>query len=140
MSGGPEEVGMFALAPTLGQSGPAVGELSAAISPGAIPGDQDARFRCMSLQLRGANRTRVCLGILARSALSFRASESMDTTQATLLSLEAMGTGGLPGTATTRGERARSMAHQQVGAWPVGLVQDPGAPQRTCLSPGPCAA
>jgi len=51
----------------------------------------------------------------------------MDTTQVTLLSLEAMGTGGLPGTAPTRGERARSMEHQQVGPWPVAPFQDPGA-------------
>ena len=51
----------------------------------------------------------------------------MDTTQVTLLSLEAMGSGGLPGTATTRGERARGMEHQQVGAWPVAPVEDPGA-------------
>ena len=66
---------MFAFAPPFGQSGPAVDESSAAISPGAIPGDQEARFRCMSPQLRGANRMRLCPGILAVSALSFRASD-----------------------------------------------------------------
>ena len=51
----------------------------------------------------------------------------MDTTQAALLSMEAMGTSGLSGTTQTRGERARSMGHQQVGAWPVAPVEDPGA-------------
>src|SRR5690349_1148524 len=51
----------------------------------------------------------------------------MDTTQITLLHMEAMGTSGLPGTATARGERARSMEHQQVGAWAMAPVEDSGA-------------
>jgi group II intron reverse transcriptase/maturase len=51
----------------------------------------------------------------------------MDTTQVTLLHMEAMGTGGLPGTAKTWGERARSMAHIEVGAWTVETVKDSGA-------------
>ncbi len=51
----------------------------------------------------------------------------MDTTQVTLLSMEAMGTSGLSGTATTRCHRARSMEPEQVGAWTVAPLQDPGA-------------
>jgi hypothetical protein len=38
-----------------------------------------------------------------------------------------MGTSGLSGTTPTRGERARRMEHQQIGAWPVAPVEDPGA-------------
>src|SRR5476649_2195769 len=37
------------------------------------------------------------------------------------------GTSGISGTTPTRGERARSMEHQQVGAWSVAPVEDPGA-------------
>ena len=62
----------------------------------------------------------------AEAAAQFFYSYLTDTTQVTLLSLEAMGPGGLPGVATTRGERARGMAHQQVGARAVAAVEDPG--------------
>jgi len=47
--------------------------------------------------------------------------------QTTRLSLAAMGTGGLPGTTPTRGERARRMEHPQVGAGTGAPEQDPGA-------------
>src|SRR5690606_9916529 len=50
----------------------------------------------------------------------------MDTTQTTLLSLEAMGTSRLPGTAQARCKRARSMEHQQIGARPLAVEQHPG--------------
>ena len=62
-----------------------------------------------------------------RSAESSARHRQMDTTQVTLLHLEAMGPGGLPGTTPARGERARSMEHQQVGARTVAALQDPGA-------------
>jgi len=62
-----------------------------------------------------------------RSAESSARHRQMDTTQITLLPLEAMGPGGIPGTATTRSERARGMAHQQVGARTVAPVENPSA-------------
>ena len=49
------------------------------------------------------------------------------TTQVTLLHLETMGVGGLPGTTQARGNGARSVEHQQVGAWAVAAVEDTGA-------------
>ena len=55
----------------------------------------------------------------------------MDTTQVTLLSLEAVGPGWLPRTAAARGERARSLEHQQVGARSLAAVKDPRARTRT---------
>jgi hypothetical protein len=51
----------------------------------------------------------------------------LDTTQVTLPSPDAMETGRLPGAATTQGERARGMAHRQVGAWILASIEDPGA-------------
>ena len=62
-----------------------------------------------------------------RSAESSARHRQMDTTQVTLLSLEAMGPSGLPGTAPAWGERARGMAHRKVGAWTVAPEPDPGA-------------
>jgi hypothetical protein len=62
-----------------------------------------------------------------RSAEPSARCRQMDKTQVTLLSMEAMGTGGLPGTATTGCLRARSMEPSQIGAWPVAPLQDPGA-------------
>lgn len=49
----------------------------------------------------------------------------MDTTQATLLPMEAMGTSRQPGTAPTRGKRARSMEHQQSAHGPWRLSKTP---------------
>ena len=51
----------------------------------------------------------------------------MDTTQVTLLSMEAMGESRLPGTTQTRSDSARSLEHQQVSAWPMAVIKDPGA-------------
>lgn len=51
----------------------------------------------------------------------------MDTTQVTLLSLEAMGKSRLSGIAQTRSDSARSLEHQQIGAWPMAVIKDPGA-------------
>ena len=51
----------------------------------------------------------------------------MAAAQVTMLHLEAMGKGRLPGTAQTRRIRARSMEHQQKRPWPVAPVQNPGA-------------
>ena len=38
-----------------------------------------------------------------------------------------MGAGGLQGTTQARGNGARSVEHQQVGAWAVAAVEDSGA-------------
>lgn len=49
----------------------------------------------------------------------------MDTTEATLLYLETMGSSRLSGTAQTRCLRARSLEHQQKCAWSVAFIKDP---------------
>ena len=39
--------------------------------------------------------------------------------------MEAMGKRRLSGTAQTRCDSSRSLEHQQIGAWPVALVENP---------------
>ena len=70
----------------------------------------------------------------------------MDATQVTLQRMAAMGTSGLTGAASRRGERAQRMGQQQIGAWAVAPAADCGAGvpvmdavQRTAVYLAPCA-
>jgi len=58
----------------------------------------------------------------------------MGTTPVTLLSLETMGAGRLPGTAQARRHCARSVEHQQVGAWSMAVVEDTGIGVRATIA------
>ena len=51
----------------------------------------------------------------------------MQTTAKAITTLETMGIGRLPATAQARRVCARSVEHQQVGAWAVAAVEDSGA-------------
>ena len=69
-----------------------------------------------------------------RSAESSARHRQMDTTQVTLLHLEAMGPSRLPGTAQTRCDRAGSMEHQQIGAWAMAVIKDTGIDHRASIA------
>ena len=58
----------------------------------------------------------------------------MGTAQVALLSLETMGRGRLSGTAQARGISARSVEHQQVGAWSMAAVEDARLGNRATLA------
>ena len=48
--------------------------------------------------------------------------------------LETMGAVGLPGTAQARCIRARSVEYQQVGSWPMAVVEDTGIDDRVTIA------
>jgi len=69
-----------------------------------------------------------------RGAESSARYRQMDTTQVTLLSLETMGAIGLSATAQARRVGPRSVEYQQVGSWPVAVIEDTGTGTRATIA------